>query len=264
MMVSVIIPTFNAESSIERAVRSVLNQSYQDFEIIIYDDHSTDSTWELLNKLAKQDARIRVFQNKQNAKSAFTRNQAIKEATGVYIMQLDDDDYCHGERMEKQVDFLNRHEEYGFVGCHAYLWDQTGVYGERRVKEKPKIADMIKTSPFINPSVMFRRQVLDSVSGYRVSKDTIRGQDYDLYMRIYAKGHRGYNLQEKLLYYHQGRNYYNKITWRHRVGECRLKYQNFRQLGIAKINYIYLLKPLLAIIIPRKILYWRQHQRRRR
>ncbi|WP_258924973.1 hypothetical protein IGK91_001576 [Enterococcus sp. DIV1208] len=105
-MISVIIPTFNAEKSIERAVNSVLRQSYQDFEIIIVDDRSTDHTWELLTKLKKQDQRIRIYQNARNSKSAYTRNQAIKHARGNYIMQLDDDDYCHVERMAKQVAFL--------------------------------------------------------------------------------------------------------------------------------------------------------------
>ncbi len=142
--------------------------------------------------------------------------------------------------------------------------DQTGVYGERKVKEKPEMVDMLKTSPFINPTVMFRKEVLESVSAYRVSKDTVRVEDYDLYMRLYAKGHKGYNLQEKVLYYYQDHNYYNKINWRNRLGECRTKYRNFRKLGIAKIDYIYVLKPLITIVVPRRILSWKQQRSRQR
>ncbi|MGX7172451.1 glycosyltransferase family 2 protein [Enterococcus ratti] len=262
-MISVIIPTFNAEKSIERAVNSVLSQSCQDFEIIIVDDCSTDNTWQILNRLQKKDHRIRIYQNDRNSKSAYTRNQAIKKARGEYIMQLDDDDYCRVDRMEKQLTFLQDHQAYSFVGSNAYLWDQAGIYGERIVKQQPEIKDLLKTSPFINPSVLFKKQVLESVGGYRVSKDTVRGQDYDLYMRLYAKGYKGYNLQEKLVYYYQDEAYYNKISWKNRLGESRLKYRNFKKLKVAKINYVYVLKPLVAIVIPKALFVWHKHRKKR-
>ncbi|WP_165004794.1 MULTISPECIES: glycosyltransferase family 2 protein [unclassified Enterococcus] len=263
-MISVIIPTYNAEKTIERAVESVLKQSCQDFEIILYDDCSTDNTWEVLSRLNKKDSRIRIFQNERNSKSAFTRNQAINEALGKYIMQLDDDDYCHVERMSKQVEFLDTHSSYDFVGSNAVLWDQEGIYSELKVPEKPQINDLLKTSPFINPSVMFRKKALDTVDGYRVSKETVRGQDYDLYLRMYGKGMKGYNLQENLVYYYQDKHYYSKISWKNRIGEFKFKYRNFQHLELSRIQYIYTFKPLLAIMIPRKLLSLKQIKRRKR
>ena len=109
---------------------------------------------------------------------------------------------------------------------------------------------------------MFRKSALEKVGGYRVSRDTVRGQDYDLYLRLYAEGLKGYNLQENLVYYYQDKNYYNKISWKNRVGEFKFKYKNFRNLEITKLQYLYILKPILAIIIPKKILTWKQLKRR--
>lgn len=262
-MISVIIPTFNAEKTIERAVDSVLKQTYQNFEIIICDDCSTDKTWDILKKLREKDKRIKVYQNEKNAKSAYTRNKAISKSQGKFIMQLDDDDYCHEERMMKQYTFLNNHPSIDFVGSNAYLWDQDGIYGTLKAPETPATTDLLKTSPFINPSVMFRKAALEKVNGYRVSKDTIRGQDYDLYLRLYANGLKGYNLQENLVYYYQDKNYYNKISWKNRVGEFKFKCKNFKTMEISKLQYIYILKPILAMIIPTKILTWKQSKRRK-
>ncbi|WP_142433758.1 glycosyltransferase family 2 protein [Enterococcus mundtii] len=262
-MISVIIPTFNAEKSIDRAVSSVLNQTYDDFEIIICDDCSTDGTWKVLKQLKDKDSRIKIYQNEKNSKSSFTRNKAISLSSGKYIMQLDDDDYCHETRMEKQVQFLDNHPEYDFVGSNAYLWDQHGIYGELLMTEKPDINALLKTSPFINPSVMFRKEALESVQGYRVSKETVRGQDYDLYLRLYVNGFRGFNIQEKLVYYYQDKNYYNKISWKNRIGEFKFRYRNFKQFKISPSQYIYIIKPLVALIVPRRILSWKQSRRNR-
>ncbi|MGM0275390.1 MULTISPECIES: glycosyltransferase family 2 protein [Enterococcus] len=262
-MISVIIPTFNAEKSIKKAIDSILNQTYQNFEIIICDDCSTDGTWEILKELEETDSRIQIYQNEKNSKSAYTRNKAINKSSGKYIMQLDDDDYCHEERMEKQVLFLDNHPEYDFVGSNAYLWDQDGIYGELIIKDKPEINDLLKTSPFINPSVMFRKEALESVQGYRVSKETVRGQDYDLYLRLYVNGLRGYNIQEKLVYYYQDKNYYNKISWENRIGEFKFRYRNFKKLKLSPTQYIYIIKPLVALIVPRKILSLKQSRRNR-
>ncbi|HFD3584761.1 TPA: glycosyltransferase family 2 protein [Enterococcus faecium] len=261
-MISVIIPTFNAEKSIERAVESILNQTYQDFEIIICDDCSSDRTWDILKKISKKDKRIKIYKNEKNSKSAYTRNKAISKSRGEFIMQLDDDDYCHEDRMMKQYKFLNSHQNFDFVGSNAFLWDFDGIYGTLKAPEVPTITDLLKTSPFINPSVMFRKSALEKVGGYRVSRDTIRGQDYDLYLRLYAEGLKGYNLQENLVYYYQDKNYYNKISWKNRVGEFKFKYKNFKNLEITKWQYLFIFKPIIAIIIPKKILTWKQLKRR--
>ncbi len=225
------------------------------------DDVSSDNTWNLLKKIEKNYSQVRIYQNQHNSKSAFTRNYAISKAKGKYIMQLDDDDYCEKTRMTRQVEFLDNNLGYDFVGSNVFLWDKEGIYGEIIKKEQPSKYDLLKTSTFINPSVMFRKEALERVDGYRVSRETVRGQDYDLFLRMYTLGMRGYNLQEKLVFYYKDQNYFTKINWKCRIGESKFRYRNFKEMGMLPKYTHYVLKPLLAILIPNKILTW-NHSRK--
>lgn len=259
--VSVIIPTYNAKETITRAVHSILHQSYQNFEIILVDDCSKDGTYDLLKTLEKQDSRIHAYQNKENKKSAYTRNHAIKKSIGEYIMQLDDDDYCVKTRMEKQLKFLDDNKGFDFVGSNCFLFDQEGIYGNMEFPTNPKKEDLLSTSPFMNPSVMFRKKALQKVEGYRVSKETIRGQDYDLYLRMYAIGLHGYNIQEELIFYYKDSKSFSKSSFYYRIGEAKFRYRNFKKMNLFPKALPYVIKPLIAALIPNKILYWRHSKK---
>lgn len=255
-MISVVIPTYNASNSIETAIDSVLNQTYQNFEIIIIDDLSKDDTWNKLLKIKNKDSRIFIFQNEKNSKSAFTRNQAIDKAKGEYIALLDDDDYWDSNKLEKQLEFLESNEDIDFVGTNAFIWDRKGTYGEIRKPMYPNKNDLVKTSPFVNPSVMFRKKTIQAVGGYRVSSETVRGQDYDLFLRMYVEGMKGANLQENLTYYFKDSDYFNKISWQSRIGEAKFRYRNFKKMGVLLQNFHYVVKPIVAIFIPNKLMAW--------
>jgi len=256
--VSVIIPTYNAKETIEKTVSSVLHQTEQNFEIIIVDDVSKDNTYAILKHIAKQDSRISVFENERNSKSAYTRNVAISKAQGTFIMQLDDDDYCDPTRMQQQVDFLESHPDIDFVGSNVAVFNAQGMYGKLIKPEKPTVKDLLKTSQFFNPSMMFRKETLELVDGYRVSWETARGQDYDMYLRMYIAGLQGYNIQKNLTYYYLDNNYIKKIKWKNRLGEMRYRYRHFKSLGVLPKALPYVVKPLIAIFIPRKILQNKQ------
>ena len=105
-LVSVIMPAYNAELYIEEAVRSVLNQSYTELEVIVVDDCSTDRTVDRLKNI-KSD-RLKVYHNENNAGIAYTTNRCIKFAKGRYFALLDDDDIAEPERLELQVDYLEK------------------------------------------------------------------------------------------------------------------------------------------------------------
>lgn len=252
--ISVILPTFNAESTIDRCIESILSQTYTDWELICCDDCSDDGTYKKLCEWEKKDNRIKVIKNKKNMKVSYTRNKCIDIANGKYIAQIDDDDYCHPTRFMKQINFLEMNKEYSFVGSNMYIFDENNVYGEKIVKEYPEANDFLWNSMFSNPSVMFKKEALDSVEGYRVAKETRRGQDYDLYMRLYAKGFKGYNIQESLTYYYRGRNSYSKCKYIYRLDEAKIRYKNFKKLGLLPKGFIYVLKPLIIGLIPMKIL----------
>lgn len=122
--VSVIIPTYNYSRFIERAVNSVLSQSYQDYEIIIVDDASTDDTKDIVGKY--NDSRIKYIQHNVNRGLSWTRNTGIKAAKGMYLAFLDSDDTWMPEKIEAQIEvFRNGQDNLGVVYTSMKIFDNT-------------------------------------------------------------------------------------------------------------------------------------------
>ncbi|MBR9897455.1 MAG: glycosyltransferase family 2 protein [Gammaproteobacteria bacterium] len=107
--VSVIIPAYNAEETIEFSVNSILNQSWQNLEVIVVDDVSDDGTWDKLNKLSQTDNRLRIIKNRSNTGPYVAKNIALDQSTGDYVTGHDADDWSHPERIEKQLGYLLQH-----------------------------------------------------------------------------------------------------------------------------------------------------------
>jgi len=122
--VSVIIPSYNHEKFIEECIQSVLDQTFQDFEIIITDDASTDHTVELIENFG--DPRIKLFKHTKNQGASIASNNCINHAQGKYIAMLSSDDAWYPEKLEVQVNYLNQHPEIGAVFGKVDWVDETG------------------------------------------------------------------------------------------------------------------------------------------
>ena len=105
-LVSVVIPCYNCEKFVKDAIYSICNQTYKNLEILIADDCSTDSTYTILENIAKKDTRIKLYHNTENMKIVKTLNFLIENASGDYIARMDADDISAPERIKEQVDFL--------------------------------------------------------------------------------------------------------------------------------------------------------------
>ncbi len=106
MSVSIITPTFNSERFIAETIFSVQAQTYQDWEMLIVDDGSTDKTLEIISSFQENDSRIKLFKNETNRGSAYSRNIALQNAKGKWIAFLDSDDIWHPEKLERQIEFM--------------------------------------------------------------------------------------------------------------------------------------------------------------
>ncbi|NCN07794.1 glycosyltransferase family 2 protein [Candidatus Falkowbacteria bacterium] len=114
-IVSVLIPVYNCEKYLKEAVNSVLNQTYQNFEIIIINDASTDKSQKIAEKFVNQDKRIKLINHKKNKFRSGALNSGLKISTGSYISFLDADDYYHHDKLKKQIIFLEKNKKIDMV-----------------------------------------------------------------------------------------------------------------------------------------------------
>lgn len=261
--ISVIMPVYNMADDplLYRAVNSILRQTFQNWELILCDDGSNDRTLHQLCRFAAMDQRIRVLRNPVNRGAGYARNACLRTALGMYIALMDADDDSDPLRLEKQADFLDRHPEYAFAGCNVWLSDRQSIWGIRRMEERPDRESFLSTLPFVHPSVMIRADAVRALGGYTQTRLARRAEDYEFFMRLYAAGYRGYNMQQELLSYLEEPDSYQRRKYGSRIAECAVRLQGFRRLGILKGHIRYVLKPLAVGLLPSRLLYM-QHKRR--
>ena len=251
-LVSVIMGVYNCETTVEDSINSILNQSFDNLEFIICDDASSDKTLETVLRCAQKDTRIRVLRNQMNSGLAPTLNKCIEYARGTYLARMDGDDISKKERIQKQVDFLETHQAYAFCGTSAELFDDTGVWGLRRCIERPKPKDFLSVSPFIHPSTMFRKEALLNVGLYK-TKNVGRSEDYELFMRLYAKGFIGYNFQDFLLIYREDRNGFIKRKAKYLFTEAKIRFEGFKALHLFPLALPYVMRPIILALLPARL-----------
>ena len=223
--VSVIMGVYNQwnREALQKAVKSILNQTLTDFEFIIYDDGSDPEVAGYIRELEKLDERIVLIGKEENHGLAFSLNMCIGVAKGKYIARMDADDIALPERLQVQYDFMEQHKEYAWCGCNTRLFDENGVWGERKMPELPSDKDYLPFSPFIHPTVMYRRKLFEKNEGYHVSPETLRCEDYEIFMRLHQLGYQGYNIQEPLLHMRAGSDMYKRRAgWKYAKTQARL------------------------------------------
>jgi glycosyltransferase involved in cell wall biosynthesis len=204
-LVSVIMPVYNAGNFLMKAIESILNQTYQNFEFIIVDDASTDNSWEIIQKYTKKyPQKIKAFQLKKtlNRGGDACANFALKKAKGKYIVRMDADDIAHPKRLEKQVEFLEKNKNVFLVGSNAWVIDKKGKkIGEKKVPTSYQeiYKQYFIFHPIIHPSVMFRKYIKGKKFFY--PKKFSANNDYYVFFNLLLSGFIFKNLEEKLLYY---------------------------------------------------------------
>jgi glycosyltransferase involved in cell wall biosynthesis len=183
--ITVFMAAYNAAEFIAESISSILNQTFNDFELLIVNDGSTDNTSSIVEMF--NDSRIRLINNDGNKGLPDTRNRLLKLARGEYIAILDSDDIAYPDRLQAQFEFLNEHPEIALCGGHAKIIDQDGIIQNKKLivptGENVNL-ELLFVNPFINSSTMFRTYVFREVNGYR---DFALSEDFDLFVRISEK-----------------------------------------------------------------------------
>lgn len=241
-------------SFLVRSVQSVLDQTFDNFELLICDDGSSGEAMAYLDDAASKDARIKLIREGTLYTLPRKLNACLKKANGQWIARMDDDDYSHLDRLEKQLTYLKDHPDVSFVGSVVNLVQNSAVVGTRFFPEFPTVKDFFFSQPFIHPALVFRRDCLLAVGGYSESKHCILCEDYDLLLRLYAAGYKGANLQEVLFDYTIPLTAHGNRKMKHRWNEGVTRFIRFRELGVLPKALPYVVKPIIVGLIPERIL----------
>lgn len=268
-LVSVIMGVYNGTATLGEAIRSILDQTYQNIEFIICDDASTDDTWEQLQSWAQRDSRISLIRNTHNLGAGGARNCCLERAQGSYIAIMDADDISMPSRLEQQIEVLMNGPNCSFVGTKGQFFAECPGDLQKCYwfVAKPEKRDFLMTLPFVHASLMFRAEVLWELGGYSRKCYVKRSEDYDLLMRAYAEGFYGINLLEPLYAIRLDRCTYQRRKYRYRFNECAVKWNGFAKLGLMPRGIPFALKPLLVGLMPvcllnklKEIYYGRQEK----
>jgi len=237
--ISVIIPVYNAEEFLDETISSVLSQTFKNFEFIIVNDKSTDSSKEIIQKYAKRDKRIIVLNNPKNMGCVNTRNRGIKKAKGKYIVAFDADDVCLPERFEIQFNYLEKHPEIYMVGGSAIIIDEKGnklgVFS--KYNNPKKVTKKLETTNcMLHPSIMHR----NTQEFFYREKFSI-SDDYDFILSVLSAGKKITNLSDFVIKYRVNQNsatfikknpdyFYQKAKefYKQRIETGKDDYENFK------------------------------------
>lgn len=248
---------YNCSSCLPRAIDSILQQTFTDWELILCDDGSTDNTYEVAQEYAcRYCDKIVLLRNEKNMHLAATLNKCLTIAKGEYIARMDADDKNKPNRLEKEVDYLDKHEDIDCVGCGMIVFDENGERGIRLNIEYPTKDFLIHTTPFAHPTIMMRKKTYNSLGGYTTSKKSLRCDDIELWFRFYAAGYKGYNLQEALYYYHESESDFKKRTLKSSWETFEVCISGYKMLNYPFWKYIYAFKHILSALIPDKIMFY--------
>lgn len=256
VMISVIMSVYNDAKYLEKSIQSILSQTFEDFEFIICNDCSTDSSLSIIQKFQKLDSRIKVINNSTNLGLAASLNECIQMASGQYIARMDSDDISYINRLEVEYNFLLEHKEYAVVGSKSITINEN----DEPCKEfmihpfEVCLSDAIKKTQIIHPTVLMKKDALLAVNGYTVNQLTQRAEDYDLWCKLLSNKFKIYNLDIPLLYYRESFFSIKKRKYKYRLQEAKLKFYWMKKENVSIRYYLYALKPLIVGLIPMRIM----------
>ena len=232
-LISIIVPVYNAEKFIKETINTVLEQTYQNWELILVNDCSTDNSVKIIKKC--KDKRVKLVNNKTNSKAAITRNNGIKEAKGRYICFLDADDLWDKEKLEKQINFMKEKDcAFSFTGYEFANAEGTPNGKKVYIPNKISYKQALKNTTIWTSTVMFDMNKLTKEDIYM--PNVARGQDTATWWKVLKKIDYAYGLNEILSFYRRTNDSLsaNKITALKRTWNL---YRNVEHLNLFSSSY---------------------------
>lgn len=197
--VSILLPVYNAEKYLSSCLDSLLEQTFQDFEIIAINDASSDSSLHILKAYANKDSRIKIYCNESNLKISPTLNKGLKIASAPLVMRMDADDIAFPQRIERQYCFMQSYPEVSISGTGIQVLGTDVIWHVPESNNKIR-ATLFFNSPILHPTAIYKKEVIINAGGY--SENAPYAEDYDLWHRLSTNKNIIFsNIDIPLLYY---------------------------------------------------------------
>ena len=245
-LISIITPIYNCEKYVEQTIKSVQNQTYTNYELIIVDDGSTDNSANIIKNIMKNDNKI-IYIKQKNSGVVVARNTAIENAKGRFIAFLDSDDLWYREKLEKQIKFMKEKDiAFSYTSYETIDENNKIIKAKQNIMEVVEYGDLLKQNIIGCLTVMIDRSKIGNI----VIQD-IKHEDYATWLSILSKGVHAYGIDEVLASYRKRSNSLSSNKIKAAIWTWNI-YRKSQHLGIAKsIWYFshYAIKHVLRIIV---------------
>ena len=240
-LVSIITPVYNSEKFIKETIKTVQEQTYENWEWILVNDCSTDRSSEIIKQYTKEDGRIKLLNLKTNFGVAIARNIGMEQSNGKYIAFLDADDLWAKEKLEKQIMFM-KENKYIFTFTDYEFSDKEGNKTGKIVKVPKKInyKQALKNTTIFTSTVVFN---VDKLGKELIQMPNIKSEDTATWWKVLKSGYEGYGLNENLTYYRRmkGTLSSNKFNAIKRIWNLYIKQENLN-IFYSLYNFIFYIR----------------------
>lgn len=234
MTLSVIMPVYNASKFLSQTLDSVLSQSYKDFELIAVDDCSTDNSFDILCEYAKKDNRVKVYKNESNRGVSYTRNFAVGKSCGEYIALIDSDDMWKSDKLEKQLELLEkRNADLCYTGSAFIDTDSNFSDFIFKVPVRVDYKTLLKQNVISCSSVVIKKSLLEE---FPMAHDDMH-EDFAVWLSVLKEGHRACGINEPLLIYRVDKNSKSGNKFK----SMKMTYKVYKYIGLNFFERLYYL-----------------------
>lgn len=231
-LISIIMAAYNAEKTIEKAINSVLNQTYPNFELLVVNDCSKDRTVELVRNIAAKDSRVRLISNVKNSGVSYTRKHGLEEANGSWIAILDSDDAWAPDKLEKQIELQKKmNADLLFTGSAFMDSDGQPIDWYLQAPTEVTYRQMLKQNVLSNSSALVRKELY---AKYYAVGDGMH-EDFAIWLSILKEGRKAYGVDEPLLIYRIAKS--SKSG--NKVKAAKMNWNTYRYVGLNVVEAAY-------------------------
>ena len=231
-LISIIMPAYNSERTIEASIRSVLAQTYESWELIVINDASADGTPDIVNSYASQDSRIKGVTNTTNSGVSYSRKRGVALASGEWIAFLDSDDLWADRKLEKQAELVGEDQaDLIFTGSAFIRADGTPYSWIMQIPEKITYRQLLKQNLISNSSVLIRKELLQK---HMVDGDHLH-EDYACWLGCLKEGARIQGINEPLLIYRVSAS--SKSG--NKIKAAKMNWNTYRKIGLPVLSAVF-------------------------